>query len=123
MIPCVASLLKPDSRLWRTAKWRQGPASAAQSLFVAKRWGYVHKTVRDFREHSDGDEFPERLKNLTKGDAANIITRLKHGAQVSGFHVMARTAMTLSPKASICQETHGEPQARDSRCKGEATTG
>jgi len=65
---------------------------------VAKRWGYVHKTVRDFREHSDGDEFPERLKNLTKGDAANIITRLKHGAQVSGFHVMARTAMTLSPK-------------------------
>lgn len=67
--------------LLRTAKWRQGPASAAQKLFVAKRWGYVHKSVQDFREHSEGDVFPERLKNLTKGEAATIITRLKHGAQ------------------------------------------
>ncbi|KAI9445021.1 P-loop containing nucleoside triphosphate hydrolase protein [Lactarius indigo] len=67
--------------LLRTAKWRQGPASAAQKLFVAKRWGYVHKSVQDFREHSDDDGFPERLKNLTKGEAATIITRLKHGAQ------------------------------------------
>ncbi|KAH9044720.1 P-loop containing nucleoside triphosphate hydrolase protein [Lactarius pseudohatsudake] len=67
--------------LLRTAKWRQGPASAAQKLFVAKRWGYVHKSVQNFREHSDGDVFPERLKNLTKGQAATIITRLKHGAQ------------------------------------------
>lgn len=67
--------------LWRTARWRQGPASAPQRLFVAKKWGYVHKSVQDFREHSDGDAFPERLKNLTKGEAANIITRLKHGAQ------------------------------------------
>ncbi|KAH9065966.1 P-loop containing nucleoside triphosphate hydrolase protein [Lactarius vividus] len=67
--------------LLRTAKWRQGTASASQKLFVAKRWGYVHKSVQDFREHSDGDVFPERLKNLTKGEAATIITRLKHGAQ------------------------------------------
>jgi len=67
--------------LWRTAKWRQVPASASQKLFVAKRWGYIHKSVQDFREHSDGDVFPERLKNLTKGEAALIITRLKHGAQ------------------------------------------
>ena len=65
---------------------------------MAKRWGYVHKSVQDFREHSDGDAFPERLKNLTKGEAAHIITRLKHGAQVSGFCAMAWTAMTLSPK-------------------------
>jgi len=67
--------------LWRTAKWRQGPASSSQKLFVAKRWGHIHRTVQDFREHSGDDVFPERLKKLTKGEAANIITRLKHGAQ------------------------------------------
>jgi hypothetical protein len=55
--------------------------------------------VQDFREHSDGDVFPERLQNLTKGEAAHIITRLKHGAQVSGFRTLAGISMTLSPKS------------------------
>lgn len=65
--------------LSRTAKWRQGPASPAQKLVVAKRWGYVNKSVQD--DPSNADSFPERLKNITKGDAAYIITRLRHGAQ------------------------------------------
>jgi len=66
--------------LARSARWRQGPASAAQKLFVAKRWGYANKSVQDFWDPSDDDSFPERLKNLTKGEAAYIITRLRHGA-------------------------------------------
>jgi len=67
--------------LWRTAKWRQGPASPAQKLFVAKRWGYINKSVQDFQDPSNVDSIPEKLKNITKGDAAYIITRLRHGAQ------------------------------------------
>jgi len=67
--------------LLRTASWRQGPASPAQKLFVAKRWGYVNKSAQDSQDPADEDSFPERLKNLTKGEAAHIITRLRHGAQ------------------------------------------
>jgi len=62
--------------LLRTAKWRQAPATTSQILFVAKRWRVLNKS-----DPSDGDSFPERLKNLTKGEAAYIITRLRHGAQ------------------------------------------
>lgn len=71
----------PSLALSRTARWRQGPASPAQKLLVAKRWGYAKKSVQDFQDISDADSLPERLKNMTKGDAAYIITRLKHGAQ------------------------------------------
>jgi ATP-dependent helicase IRC3 len=31
-------------------------------------------------------EKAKRIANLTKGEASNIITRLKHGAQVSALH-------------------------------------
>jgi hypothetical protein len=87
-------------------------ASPAQKLFVAKRWGYVHKSVKDFQEVADVDEFPERLKNLTKGDAAYIITRLKHGAQVRRFRITARAlAAYLISTAPVCQETHGPSKA------------
>ncbi|KAJ7596983.1 P-loop containing nucleoside triphosphate hydrolase protein [Mycena floridula] len=51
--------------LRRSAVWRRGPASAPQIKFVAARLG---KTS-------------EEVVGMTKGDAANIITRLKHGAQ------------------------------------------
>ncbi|KAI9512926.1 P-loop containing nucleoside triphosphate hydrolase protein [Russula earlei] len=74
----------PISRaLLRTAKWRQAPASPAQTSLVAKRWGYVNKVVQNIRGTSDnGDSLlPERLRNLTKGEAAYIITRLRHGGQ------------------------------------------
>jgi hypothetical protein len=59
-------------------------------LFVAKRWGHVNKSVQDFHDPSGVDSFPERLKNLTKGEAAYIITRLKHGAQVCRILITAR---------------------------------
>ncbi|KAI0281581.1 P-loop containing nucleoside triphosphate hydrolase protein [Russula aff. rugulosa BPL654] len=66
--------------LLHTARWRQGPASPAQKSFVAKRWGNVNK-LQDSQDPSNVDSFPEKLKKMTKGDAAYIITRLKHGAQ------------------------------------------
>ncbi|EIW86776.1 P-loop containing nucleoside triphosphate hydrolase protein [Coniophora puteana RWD-64-598 SS2] len=62
--------------LMRNAKWRKMPASEAQKELVMKRWA-----KRDI----DPASIPERLEKLTKGEAANIITRLKHGAQV-GIH-------------------------------------
>jgi hypothetical protein len=74
------------------------PATPSQKLFVAKRWGnlnkYLNKAVQDFRDPSNGDLFPERLKNLTKGEAAYIITRLRHGGQVCGFCITTRVIVT-----------------------------
>ncbi|KAF8577888.1 P-loop containing nucleoside triphosphate hydrolase protein [Ramaria rubella] len=62
--------------LFRSAKWRKLPASLNQKTFISKRWG----VVKD--EGEDGPLNDPRVDHLTKGEAANIITRLKHGAQV-----------------------------------------
>ncbi|KAF9270115.1 P-loop containing nucleoside triphosphate hydrolase protein [Marasmius fiardii PR-910] len=53
--------------LLRTASWRRAPASEQQMQFVNK---YMFKS---------GAATPP--KTITKGEAANIITRLKHGAK------------------------------------------
>ncbi|KAI0068249.1 P-loop containing nucleoside triphosphate hydrolase protein [Artomyces pyxidatus] len=65
--------------LYRTAKWRKQPATPAQKAFVAKRWGLRPQYISG----ADSAEkvFPEKIDFLTKGEAANVITRLKHGAQ------------------------------------------
>ncbi|KAL4069656.1 DEAD-box family helicase [Scleroderma yunnanense] len=55
--------------LLRTASWRKTPASESQKAMILKRWG----------KREDG--ITQKLQNLTKGEAANIITRLRHGAQ------------------------------------------
>lgn len=62
-------------RLLRSAKWRKGPASAGQIALVAKRHGKM----------SAGPDGSQNLEQLTKGQAANIITRLKHGAKVGMY--------------------------------------
>ncbi|KAJ7125631.1 P-loop containing nucleoside triphosphate hydrolase protein [Mycena crocata] len=62
--------------LLRSARWRTAPASEGQKVFVAKRWG-----KRKFYSDSEDESKAERIEALTKGEAANIITRLKHGAQ------------------------------------------
>jgi ATP-dependent helicase IRC3 len=62
-----------DGRLLRSAKWRRAPASESQKQLLAKRRGIINH---------DGDELEQGLSKLTKGEAANIITRLKHGAKV-----------------------------------------
>lgn len=66
-------------RLLRTAIWRKAPASEQQKQWVAKRWGLRGSIYSD---RSSEDLSAQKIKTLTKGEAANIITRLKHGAQV-----------------------------------------
>ena len=51
----------------RSAKWRKEPATEGQKALVAKRMKKL--------------EIVE-LAKLTKGEAANIISRVKHGAKV-----------------------------------------
>ncbi|KAG1825879.1 P-loop containing nucleoside triphosphate hydrolase protein [Suillus subaureus] len=59
--------------LLRTAKWRKASATDNQKNFIQKR---RVKCVLD------QDTAAATLQNITKGEAANIITRLKHGAKV-----------------------------------------
>jgi len=62
-------------RLYRTAKWRSSPASDAQKKLVENRWSKTLSNWADIRK----EEF---FTKLTKGNAAIIITRIKHGAVV-----------------------------------------
>ncbi|KAF9076236.1 P-loop containing nucleoside triphosphate hydrolase protein [Rhodocollybia butyracea] len=55
--------------LLRSARWRKDPATPGQLKFVSKRW---NKTL----DNEDGQP-----ATLTKGEAANIITRLRNGAK------------------------------------------
>jgi ATP-dependent helicase IRC3 len=59
-----------------SAKWRKGLATPSQKDFIRKRW-----KVPD-AEHDAVDDRTARLERMTKGEAANILTRLKHGAKV-----------------------------------------
>ncbi|KAI0032731.1 P-loop containing nucleoside triphosphate hydrolase protein [Vararia minispora EC-137] len=67
--------------LLRSAKWRRDPATSSQKAWVAKRWGMNFDKLENGK--ADDLTFPERITKLTKGEAANIITRIKHGAMVS----------------------------------------
>jgi hypothetical protein len=68
----------PALRLFRSAKWRKYHASPSQKKFIRKRWGLKNDDPDEAATSSEGAQ----LERLTKGEAANIITRLKHGAQV-----------------------------------------
>ncbi|KAJ7293530.1 P-loop containing nucleoside triphosphate hydrolase protein [Mycena rebaudengoi] len=81
--------------LLRSARWRRMPASQQQKDFVAKRWG---KTKLMLQSDSESESQAKRIAEMTKGEAANIITRLKHGAQ-SRYARAMKTAMR-SDKAS-----------------------
>jgi len=65
-------------RLFRTAKWRKLSATSGQKTFIAKRWVKVQTG-----DDSDDSSQELRIEKMSRGEAANIITRLKHGAQVS----------------------------------------
>lgn len=56
------------------AAWRKLPASAAQRNLIMKKQ----------QSHPDVEPLSDST-GLTKGQAAIIITRLKHGAGVSSF--------------------------------------
>jgi len=67
-----------SAQLRRTASWRLRPASLAQKHLLEtrfKRW-MIPPAGPQKTSHSSFD-----TNSLTKGHAANIITRLKHGAQ------------------------------------------
>ncbi|KZT02640.1 P-loop containing nucleoside triphosphate hydrolase protein [Laetiporus sulphureus 93-53] len=68
--------------LRRGAKWRQASATDSQKAFIRKRWKI--RESDEFMEHiadEQQQDKAQKLSRLTKGEAANIITRLKHGAQ------------------------------------------
>ncbi|KAG6856640.1 hypothetical protein H0H87_002230 [Tephrocybe sp. NHM501043] len=60
--------------LLRSAAWRKMPATDGQKLMLLKRWS-KHSDIVDEASRT------EKISRMTKGQAANIITRLKHGAQ------------------------------------------
>lgn len=102
-----------DIRLYRTAKWRSSPASDAQKSLVQKRWAKALLTLTDVQK----EEF---LTKLTKGKAAALITRIKHGAVVglsmrySGLRGLSLTYRTLG---TIPEKREGTKKAN--RCVGE----
>ena len=65
----------------RSAKWRLQPATENQKTFVQFRWNKAPKYVQG--EVLNDAARSLRIQRLTKGEAANIITRIKHGAMVS----------------------------------------
>ncbi|EJD55046.1 P-loop containing nucleoside triphosphate hydrolase protein [Auricularia subglabra TFB-10046 SS5] len=67
--------------LYRSARWRREPASDSQKKFVAQRWG-LHKAEAILAPTPDQEQQEQRLATLTKGEAGDIISRLKHGAAV-----------------------------------------
>jgi ATP-dependent helicase IRC3 len=68
-------------RLLRSARWRKAVATEKQKALVSKRW-----LKRDSLDGAASEnERLSKIANMTKGEAANIIIRLKHGAQVTGF--------------------------------------
>ncbi|KIK70935.1 hypothetical protein GYMLUDRAFT_185101 [Collybiopsis luxurians FD-317 M1] len=82
--------------LLRSARWRQTPASEQQLKFVAKRR----------KKYSDDDT---QLQRLTKGEAANIITRLKHGAK--GRH--AKKIKHASTAAKVAEKERARRARED----------
>ena len=83
--------------LLRSAKWRQGSATDSQKAWVRKRLGKRDAKLEALQESAEGgDAKPEdRFAKMTKGEAANIITRLKHGAQV-GFYSIPVPAFEIT---------------------------
>ncbi|KIL70887.1 hypothetical protein M378DRAFT_183448 [Amanita muscaria Koide BX008] len=66
------------ARLLRSATWRKQPASDGQKQLIEKRWG---KRINSANGFPSEEARTQMIHNLTKGQAGNILTRLKHGAQ------------------------------------------
>ena len=61
--------------------WRRQPATESQKTFVESRWKKAPKYAQSGTGHDTARSL--RIQRLTKGEAANIIARIKHGAMVS----------------------------------------
>lgn len=66
-------------RLLKASRWRKEPATDGQKAMLRKR----HLAASAGPEKGTLKTFD--VNTLTKGQAANMITRLKHGAQVRGW--------------------------------------
>jgi len=64
----------------RRAKWRKEPATESQKSFVESRWNKAPKYVQG--EMRNDAARAHRIERMTRGEAANIISRIKHGAMV-----------------------------------------
>ncbi|KDQ63526.1 hypothetical protein JAAARDRAFT_120193 [Jaapia argillacea MUCL 33604] len=96
--------------LLRTARWRKHPATESQKQFVAKRWGMRgHPIESDGPPSSDKAKSPQdQIANMTKGQAANIITRFKHGA-----HKRYEKKIQVERKAAIAASKERLRKARE----------
>jgi ATP-dependent helicase IRC3 len=62
----------------RAARWREQPATDAQKALIRARW-----KVPAVQGWGDGmGDQRAKIDGMKKGEAANILTRLRHGAQV-----------------------------------------
>jgi len=61
----------------RTARWRSDPATDPQKKIITSRW------QKSKLQNMNQEDIENKIKSLTKGEAADIITRWKHGTQVS----------------------------------------
>ena len=102
-ISCTTSI-QVRSRILRSAGWRKKPASDSQKELIAKRWRVRPGSHGGF---SSEEERMNKIHNLTKGQAANILTRLKHGAQVcpTWFSLQLLTVYIIDP---FREKTEGE---------------
>ncbi|KAF7306883.1 DEAD-box family helicase [Mycena indigotica] len=89
--------------LLRTARWRKAPASEQQKNLVAKRWAKRLLDSEDAREKID-----DKIANLTKGEAATIITRMKNGALLR-----FDKKVTAGKKAAVKKEKEISRRARE----------
>ncbi|KIK94083.1 hypothetical protein PAXRUDRAFT_474057 [Paxillus rubicundulus Ve08.2h10] len=88
--------------LLRNAKWRQAPATDNQKAFIDRRRGKCAM---------DRGGVAERL---TKGEAANIITRLKHGAHVcEPYFLSILSRHTMRRRRSRSAKSCRLPRRRD----------
>jgi len=93
--------------LLRTAGWRRRPATNDQKEFLRKR---LESKQNPLVTHTDGDvkKTHPNIDNLTKGDAANIITRLRHGAQAR-----YSTRIGAARKKALVLEKERQRRARE----------
>lgn len=75
----------------RSAKWRQAEATDNQKAFLRKRLGNSGKLSAPGGDFTRADTF-----RMTKGEAADLISRIKHGALVNQCFVHTYTSNVLN---------------------------
>jgi len=97
----------------RSARWRQAAATEKQKALVGKHLLKRNKLGDPLSE----DTRLTKLATMTKGEAANIITRLKHGAQ-------SRFEKKMKAAAKVVQADSKEKlrQAREAVAVGPLST-